>query len=108
MADGAQADVTPVTTTPPTAVATVPGPEVGASYLQLTQTRVDLDQAGEAFTVPDETGRLPIVVLPKQPFRIRNELVIGGVIAIAIAVVLDFELPVRTGLLAVGAVMVFL
>ena len=55
---------------------------VPAAYLQLTQARVPLDDAGEAFTVPDDSGRLPIVVLPKQPFRIRNEFVIAGVVAI--------------------------
>src|SRR6185436_2673476 len=48
------------------------------------------------------------VVLPKQPFRIRNELVIGGVIAVALGIILDFDLPVRSGLFAVGVVLVFL
>jgi regulator of protease activity HflC (stomatin/prohibitin superfamily) len=82
----------------------------GAStaYLQLTQQRVDLDDAGEAFSVPDETGRLPIVLLPKQPFRIRNELVIGGIVAIAVGLILDLQLAARGGLVVIGALLVFL
>jgi regulator of protease activity HflC (stomatin/prohibitin superfamily) len=89
----------------PVAVATLP-PET--SYLQLTQTRVDLDDAGEAFTVPDASGRLPIVVLPKQPFRIRNEFVIAGIIAIVVGLVFDLQLSVRGGVIGIGVLFVFL
>src|SRR5512134_1696763 len=78
------------------------------TYLQLTQARVPLDQAGEAFTVPDATGRLPIVVLPEQPFRIRNEFVIAGVIAVVVGVVLQLDIAVRTGLIGIGLVAIFL
>ena len=80
----------------------------GTPYLQLTQSRVPLDQAGEAFTVPDSGGRLPIVILPKQPFRIRNELVIAGIVALAVGFILDLELALRGGLMVLGGVLVFL
>jgi regulator of protease activity HflC (stomatin/prohibitin superfamily) len=75
---------------------------------QLTQTRVPLEDAGEAFTVPDASGRLPIVVLPDQPFRIKNEFVIAGVIAVVVGIVFDLELAVRGGLVGIGVVLVFL
>ncbi len=75
---------------------------------QLTQTRVPLEDAGEAFTVPDASGRLPIVVLPEQPFRIKNEFVIAGVIAVVVGIVFDLELAVRGGLVGIGVVLVFL
>lgn len=85
-----------------------PGGVNGASYLQLTQSRVPLDEAGEALTVPDASGRVPIVVLPEQPFRIRNEFVIAGVIAVVVGVILQFEAIIRGGLIAVGVVSIFL
>ena len=49
-----------------------PPPEAAPPYIQLTQARVPLDEAPEAFGVPDATGRLPIVLLPSAPNRIRN------------------------------------
>ena len=107
MTDPAQAEPTggSAPATPPP-VWTDPSPVT--TYLQLTQARVDLEDAGEAFTVPDASGRLPIVLLPKQPFRIRNEFVIAGAIAIVVGFVLDLSLQVRGGLIGVGALLVFL
>jgi regulator of protease activity HflC (stomatin/prohibitin superfamily) len=104
MTDPAQTDPA---TTPPTTTAGS-GDPYPTSYLQLTQARVDLDDAGEAFTVPDATGRLPIVVLPKQPFRIRNEFVIIGAMAIVVGILFDLSLQVRGGLLGLGVLLVFL
>ena len=56
-------------------------------YSQLTQTRVPLDDAADAFATKDASGRIPIVVIPQQLNRIRNELVglallvlIGGIV----------------------------
>lgn len=89
-------------TTPP------PGGTSATAFLQLTQSRVPLDRAGEALTVPDASGRVPIVVLPEQPFRIRNEFVIAGVIAIVVGIILEFEAIIRGGLIGVGVVSVFL
>jgi regulator of protease activity HflC (stomatin/prohibitin superfamily) len=105
MTDPAQSD--PATTSASAAPVNGADP-YQTNYLQLTQARVDLEDAGEAFTVPDATGRLPIVVLPKQPFRIRNEFVIIGAIAIVVGVLFDLSLQVRGGLLGVGALLVFL
>lgn len=83
-------------------------PGSASGFAQLTQVRVPLDAAGEAFSVPDASGRLPIVVLPKQPFRIRNELVIGGVVMVVVGLLLDLQLVVRGGLVALGALAIFL
>ena len=58
--------------------------------------------------MPDASGRLPIVVLPSQPFRIRNGFVIAGVIAIVLALLFEINIAVRGGLLGVGAVAIFL
>lgn len=96
----------PASAAPPPAPTAVPA--TATPYLQLTQSRVALDDAGEAFTVPDESGRLPIVILPKQPLRIRNEFVIIGIIALAVAFLVDLELAVRSSLIGLGGLLVFL
>ena len=44
-------------------------------YSQLYQARVPLDEAGDAFSTRDASGRIPIVVIPQRQARIRNELV---------------------------------
>ena len=64
--------------------------------IQLTQVRVPLDDAAEALSSQDEAGRLPIVVLPKQAYRIRNGLVLAGIIAILGGFVVDVTLPFAT------------
>jgi regulator of protease activity HflC (stomatin/prohibitin superfamily) len=79
-----------------------------AATVQLTQVRVPLDEAAEALSTPDEAGRLPIVVLPRQAYRIRNGFVAAGVIAILSALVVDVTLPLRGGSLAVGALLIVL
>ena len=76
--------------------------------IQLTQVRVPLDEAAEALSTPDEAGRLPIVVLPKQAYRIRNGLVGAGVLLILGSLLFDVTLPLRGGSLAAGAVLVVL
>jgi regulator of protease activity HflC (stomatin/prohibitin superfamily) len=96
------------TTQAPATADTAAGATTSA-YLQLTQARVPLEDAGAAFTIRDAMGRLPIVVLPEQPFRIRNEFVIAGVIAVVLGVVLQLDnLAVRGGLVGIGVVSVFL
>jgi regulator of protease activity HflC (stomatin/prohibitin superfamily) len=81
---------------------------VGATMPQLTQVRVPLDEAGEAMATPDATGRLPIVVVPTHPLRIRNELVIAGALVLVAAFVFNFELVVRSAIIGAGVVLVIL
>lgn len=76
--------------------------------IQLTQVRVPLDDAAEALSTQDDAGRLPIVVLPRQAYRIRNGFVIAGVIAILGGFVVDVTLPLRGGSLAVGVLLILL
>jgi regulator of protease activity HflC (stomatin/prohibitin superfamily) len=83
-------------------------PDTAAPYVQLTQTRVPLDEAGVAFGVPDANGRLPIVILPSAPYRIRNSLVIAGVIALIVGLILDLEFAARGGLLVGGGLLIVL
>jgi regulator of protease activity HflC (stomatin/prohibitin superfamily) len=56
--------------------------EVEVVYTQLTQVRVPLEQAGDAFATRDASGRIPIVLIPAQLNRVRNELVIAGVLVL--------------------------
>ena len=102
-------DAAPPSAAPPapSAAPVPPTPDV-VGYSQLTQMRVPLDDAGEAFSVPDANGRLPIVVLPKQPFRIQNAFVAGGAIAIVVGVILDLDFVARSGLIGLGALLIFL
>ncbi len=83
----------------------VPVPVVG---IQLTQVRVPLDEAAEALSTQDEAGRLPIVVLPKQAYRIRNGFVGAGLLLVLGGLVFDVTLPLRGGTLAAGALLIIL
>lgn len=50
-------------------------------YTQLTQVRIPLERAGEAFATRDQSGRIPIVVIPERAVRVSTELaIIAGVI----------------------------
>src|SRR6478752_528516 len=104
------ADDIPAETAAP-ATGAVPGePGVGTASLeiQLTQVRVPLQDAAEALSTADAAGRLPIIVLPQQALRIRNELVIGGVIVAVLGLVLDLQLAFRGGALGIGALLIVL
>ena len=57
--------------------------------VQLTQSRVPLDETAEALATPDANGNLPIVVLPLHSLRIRNELVAAGAIALAVSLFVE-------------------
>jgi len=83
----------------------VPAPVVG---IQLTQVRVPLDDAAEALSTSDEAGRLPIVVLPQQAYRIRNSLVGAGLLLIIGSLLFEVTLPLRGGSLAAGGLLVVL
>src|SRR5690349_9053150 len=93
------------TTQPDMAAPGVAAPVVG---IQLTQVRVPLDDAAEALSTQDEAGRLPIVVLPKQAYRIRNGFVGLGVLLIIGGLLFDVTLPLRGGSFAAGALLVVL
>src|SRR5262245_41533705 len=94
--------------TTPDELADIPTPAVPVVSYQLTQARVPLVDAPTALATPDANGRLPIVVLPEHALRIRNELVVGGVIAVLIALLLDLELTLKGGLASVGAILIVL
>ncbi|HTP10580.1 MAG TPA: SPFH domain-containing protein [Anaerolineae bacterium] len=63
--------------------------EVEVVYTQLTQVRVPLEQAGDAFATRDASGRIPIVLIPAQLNRVRNEMVIAGVLVLLGAILLN-------------------
>jgi regulator of protease activity HflC (stomatin/prohibitin superfamily) len=56
-------------------------------YTQLTQVRVPLEEAADAFAIRDASGRIPIVVVPQRVYRIRSELVVLAVIILAAGLV---------------------
>jgi regulator of protease activity HflC (stomatin/prohibitin superfamily) len=85
-----------------------PAVHPSAMSVQLTQVRVPLEDTAEALATSDSAGRLPIVVLPLHALRIRNELVIAGIIALVVGVIIDFELAVRGTLLGLGGVLIVL
>ena len=58
------------------------------SYGQLTQVRVPLEDAAIAFSQRDETGRLPIIVIPKRVSRIQLNLILYAVIVVAAGLLL--------------------
>lgn len=51
-------------------------------YGQLTQARVPLEDAAEAFSSKDASGRIPIVLVPKHMNRIRNDIVIAALVVL--------------------------
>jgi regulator of protease activity HflC (stomatin/prohibitin superfamily) len=94
---------------PPTTVDAAPMPGTAPVLaIQLTQVRVPLQDAAEALSTPDSSGRLPIVVLPKHALRIRNELVIAGIIAIVAGFIIDTELAFRGGAVGLGGALIVL
>jgi regulator of protease activity HflC (stomatin/prohibitin superfamily) len=62
----------------------------GSETIQLAQVRVPLHEAGAVFETPDVSGRIPIVVIPSRPVRVRIDLlgaaagliVIGFILAV--------------------------
>lgn len=54
------------------------------SYSQLTQVRIPLERASEAFSTRDQSGRIPIVVIPERTVRIPVEfLIVAGILMLA-------------------------
>jgi regulator of protease activity HflC (stomatin/prohibitin superfamily) len=51
-------------------------------YNQLSQIQVPLDQAGAVFAQKDANGRTPVVLVPLNPHRIKNSLVIAGIVVL--------------------------
>jgi regulator of protease activity HflC (stomatin/prohibitin superfamily) len=92
----------------------VPAPvvpvEAAGAYLaagpspQLTQARAPLDEAGAAFATPDSAGHFPIVVLPDRARRTRIDFILGGMVAIVVAILLDVGLGLKI-LIVAGSVL---
>src|SRR4051812_23018356 len=78
-------------------------PPIGTlTYGQLTQARVPLHEAAEAFATQDANGHLPIVVIPERLYRFLNPLLIAaGVVLVGFLVAAallsaDFLVPLGT------------
>jgi regulator of protease activity HflC (stomatin/prohibitin superfamily) len=59
------------------------------SYGQLTQSRVPLENAATVFSQRDASGQIPIIIVPEQKLRIRNEYVQIGVIILLASIVVN-------------------
>jgi regulator of protease activity HflC (stomatin/prohibitin superfamily) len=89
----------------------IPGTDV-PQYSQLTEVRVPLEDAADAFAMRDASGRIPIILIPKQMNRIRNEIVLAAVFVLAFgiiggillenALVITLAVPLGIGLLIFG------
>lgn len=55
-------------------------------YTQLIQVRVPLEDAPDAFATRDANGRIPIIIVPEQMNRIRNELVAAAVALLTLGI----------------------
>ncbi len=64
-----------------------------AGYSQLYQARVPLDDAADAFSIRDASGRIPIVVIPKRLNRINNGMVAAAVLLFLAGVIVPFVFP---------------
>lgn len=53
-------------------------------YTQLTQVQVPLEDAADAFTMRDSSGRIPIIVVPKHLNRVRNEIILAALFVLAV------------------------
>jgi hypothetical protein len=59
---------------------------------QLAQLKVPLDDADDAFAVRDDSGRIPIVIVPTRPNRIRNDFVAYGLVLLLTTVIASLTL----------------
>jgi regulator of protease activity HflC (stomatin/prohibitin superfamily) len=89
-------DEVSMTEQPPTRIESIEAPQQ-RSTLQLTQARAPLDDAGEVLGSMDAEGHQPIVLVPLHASRIRNELVVAGLVLLAVAFLVDVPTPARTG-----------
>src|SRR4029079_12051957 len=103
MADDLPAEAAPVPTGIPPSVLAAAAPGM---TIQLTQVRVPLDEAADALATPDPAGRLPIVILPRHALRVRNELVIAGLIVLGLGIFVDLTVPARGGFLGIAGVLI--
>lgn len=83
-------------------------PAADTDEVQLTQVRVPIADAADAFSIPDESGRFPIVVLTGERSRVRNELVLAGLALLAVAILFGPNLAVQGALIAIGGALVVL
>jgi regulator of protease activity HflC (stomatin/prohibitin superfamily) len=59
---------------------------------QLAQVKVSLDDAGDALANRDASGRIPIVIVPTRPNRIRNDLIAYGLGLLVASIVVSLTL----------------
>lgn len=75
---------------------------------QLTQVRVPLEHAAEAFSARDENGRIPIVVITQRGIRVSSQLLLFAVVVFVAGFLGDaiFRTPILTPLGIIAALAV--
>ena len=94
------AEAPPDTAAVPTAVAAAP------AYTQLTQVRVPLDEAADALALPDQLGRVPIVILPTRPNRVRVEALAAAAVIVLVTFLWEFSFAFESLLFVVAIALV--
>jgi regulator of protease activity HflC (stomatin/prohibitin superfamily) len=56
---------------------------------QLVQVKVPLDSAADAFATRDASGRIPVMLVPTRPLRIRNDFVAWGVGVLLVGIIVS-------------------
>jgi regulator of protease activity HflC (stomatin/prohibitin superfamily) len=107
MANDAAVQDRPIEATDPAATG-APSPESPAGGMQLSQVRAPLEDAAQVLSTADAEGRQPIVLVPSRGTRIRIDLVLGGLVLLAIAMLTDVSpaLKAAGGALAIGLVVI--
>src|SRR6476619_3743775 len=82
--------------------------------VQLSQVQAPLQDAAEVLATADAEGRQPIVLVPTRATRIRFDLVVVGLVLLAIGAFTDLALAPRAGvgtlaiiLIVIGVVRAF-
>jgi regulator of protease activity HflC (stomatin/prohibitin superfamily) len=93
---------------PATAPPEAPVPAAAPTYTQLTQVRVPLDEAADALALPDALGRVPIVILPTRPNRVRVEALAAAAVIALVTFLFELSFAFESLLLviAIGLVVV--
>jgi regulator of protease activity HflC (stomatin/prohibitin superfamily) len=89
----------------------IPSPLPPSDFTQLTQERVPLEEAADAFTQRDANGRIPIIIVPSQLNRVRNEVVLIAVLMFIAAFVVVFtegEIAIVSLLISLGVLLLIL
>jgi len=76
--------------------------------MQLSQVRAPLEDAAQVLSTADAEGRQPIVLTPTRATRIRIDLLVAGLVLLAVVALADISAAARAagGVLAIGLIVI--